>query len=261
MPPTQNPNQPPQVPPPAPRRASPLLPGGWIALVVLLVVATFYVFVADQPREITYSDFKTLVDAGQLKKVTLVGNDRATGEVRDTNAEPVKAIDLKTAKFTVNLPYTNDVRSFADQIEKRDSDYWEAEHKQHPDQAKPERVVVTQKADPGVWVGPVVQFVIICALIGVLVFFLLPKMRDPMGGGFLNSYIRSPAKRYEKGKGRITFEDVAGMENAKRELQEIVDYLKEPQKFTRLGAQVPKGVLLVGPPGTGTTLLAKAVAG
>jgi cell division protease FtsH len=82
-----------------------------------------------------------------------------------------------------------------------------------------------------------------------------------MGGGFLTSYTRSPAKRYEKGKGRVTFEDVAGMENAKRELAEVVDYLKEPAKFTRLGARVPKGVLLFGPPGTGKTLLAKACAG
>src|SRR6185295_17113995 len=73
---------------------------------------------------------------------------------------------------------------------------------------------------------------------------------------------RSPAKRYEKGKaGRITFEDVAGMENAKRELTEMVDYLKDPGKFLKIGAQVPKGVLLVGPPGTGKTLLAKAAAG
>src|SRR5213595_2908932 len=86
-------------------------------------------------------------------------------------------------------------------------------------------------------------------------------MRDPLGGGFLSSYIKSPAKRYDKSKMRTTFEDVANMISAKSELQEIVDFLKSPEKFQRLGAQIPKGVLLVGPPGTGKTLLARAVAG
>src|SRR5262249_59514178 len=85
--------------------------------------------------------------------------------------------------------------------------------------------------------------------------------RDPLGGGFLSNYVKSPAKRYDKTKMRVTFEDVANMTSAKSELQEIVDFLKSPEKFQRLGAQIPKGVLLIGPPGTGKTLLARAVAG
>ncbi len=100
--------------------------------------------------------------------------------------------------------------------------------------------------------------VFLALLFGV---FLLPRFRDSMGGGFLNSYIKSPAKRYERGKGRVTFEDVAGMVGPKSELQEVVEFLRSPEKFQRLGAVVPKGVLLVGPPGTGKTLLARAVAG
>src|SRR5207248_5994733 len=91
--------------------------------------------------------------------------------------------------------------------------------------------------------------------------FLLPRFRDPMGGGFLSNYIKSPARRYERNKMRITFDDVAGMQSAKSELQEMVEFLKSPEKFQRLGAVVPKGVLLVGPPGTGKTLVARAVAG
>jgi len=97
-------------------------------------------------------------------------------------------------------------------------------------------------------------------LLGVL-FFLLPRFRDPLGGSFLSNYIKSPARRYERSKMRVTFDDVAGMQNAKSELQEVVEFLKSPEKFQRLGAVVPKGVLLVGPPGTGKTLLARAVAG
>src|SRR5213595_26308 len=86
-------------------------------------------------------------------------------------------------------------------------------------------------------------------------------MRDPLGGGFLSNYVKSPAKRYDKTKMRTTFDDVADMTSAKYELQEIVEFLKNPEKFQRLGAQIPKGVLLIGPPGTGKTLLARAVAG
>lgn len=94
------------------------------------------------------------------------------------------------------------------------------------------------------------------------IFFLFRRSRDQfMGGGFLNSFSRSTAKRYEASDQRITFKDVAGLESVKADLQEIVDYLSEPGKFQRLGGRVPKGVLLNGPPGTGKTLLAKAVAG
>jgi cell division protease FtsH len=95
----------------------------------------------------------------------------------------------------------------------------------------------------------------------IFFFFLLPRFRDPLGGGFLGNYIKSPARRYEKTKHKTTFDDVADMTAAKSELQEIVDFLRGPEKFARLGAQIPKGVLLIGPPGTGKTLLARAVAG
>ncbi len=82
-----------------------------------------------------------------------------------------------------------------------------------------------------------------------------------MGGGMLPGVLRSPARRYSAEGTRVTFNDVAGLVNAKRDLQEIVEFLREPGKFHKLGARVPKGVLLMGPPGTGKTMLAKAVAG
>ncbi|HWB10691.1 MAG TPA: ATP-dependent metallopeptidase FtsH/Yme1/Tma family protein, partial [Pirellulales bacterium] len=100
----------------------------------------------------------------------------------------------------------------------------------------------------------------------IVLFFLLWLMmrraRDQfLGGGILSGFSKSPAKRYESGKQRITFEDVAGLEGVKNDLQEIVEFLKNPEKFQRLGGRIPKGTLLMGPPGTGKTLLAKAVAG
>jgi len=93
------------------------------------------------------------------------------------------------------------------------------------------------------------------------IYMMMRRARDQFDGGILGSFVKSPAKRHDKSKQRTTFEEVAGLENAKSELQEIVEFLKNPEKFQRLGGRIPKGVLLVGPPGTGKTLLARAVAG
>jgi cell division protease FtsH len=110
--------------------------------------------------------------------------------------------------------------------------------------------------------------VLLLVWLGLLVFLLIGgwamarRARDQvLGGGMLSGVLRSPARRYEAEQGRVTFNDVAGLTNVKDDLQEIVDYLRDPARFQRLGARVPKGVLLMGPPGTGKTLLAKAVAG
>ncbi|MGC8639953.1 MAG: ATP-dependent zinc metalloprotease FtsH, partial [Isosphaeraceae bacterium] len=93
------------------------------------------------------------------------------------------------------------------------------------------------------------------------IYLMMRRARDQFDGGILGSFVKSPAKRHDKSKQRTTFEEVAGLENAKSELQEIVEFLKNPDKFQRLGGRIPKGVLLVGPPGTGKTLLGRAVAG
>ncbi|HEX7379165.1 MAG TPA: ATP-dependent zinc metalloprotease FtsH, partial [Pirellulales bacterium] len=99
-------------------------------------------------------------------------------------------------------------------------------------------------------------------LLFALMWVMFRRARDQfMGGGILSGFNKSPAKRYETGKQSITFEDVAGLEGVKNDLQEIVEFLKNPEKFQRLGGRIPKGTLLMGPPGTGKTLLAKAVAG
>lgn len=100
--------------------------------------------------------------------------------------------------------------------------------------------------------------------LAILVFFFMMLRRsrsDMMGGGFLSGFSKSPAKRFEASEKMVTFGDVAGLEGVKADLQEIVDFLKTPEKFQKLGGRVPKGVLLNGPPGTGKTLLARAVAG
>jgi len=98
-------------------------------------------------------------------------------------------------------------------------------------------------------------------LIVLLLYFVFSRQMKGMGGGSAMSFGKSPAKLLQKGDNKVTFRDVAGIDEAKEELVEIVDYLKNPTKFTVLGGRIPKGVLLIGPPGTGKTQLAKAVAG
>ncbi|HEX7593464.1 MAG TPA: ATP-dependent metallopeptidase FtsH/Yme1/Tma family protein, partial [Anaerolineae bacterium] len=95
--------------------------------------------------------------------------------------------------------------------------------------------------------------------IGALLFFMLRRMQG--GNNQAMSFGKSRARAFSSDKPVITFADVAGVDEAKQELQEVVEFLKEPEKFTALGARIPRGVLLVGPPGTGKTLMARAVAG
>lgn len=98
-------------------------------------------------------------------------------------------------------------------------------------------------------------------LIGGLIYSQYRRMQGGEGGGGLFGFGKSQAKKYDQGKQRTTFEDVAGAEDAKVELMEVVDYLKDPREIREVGGKVPRGIILVGPPGTGKTLLAKAVAG
>ncbi|MCP4170059.1 MAG: AAA family ATPase, partial [Fuerstiella sp.] len=96
----------------------------------------------------------------------------------------------------------------------------------------------------------------------LIMFLMMRRSGDPFGsGGMMGGFIRSPARRFEKSDEPVTYDDVAGLKFAKQDLEEIVDFLKNPEKYSKLGARIPKGVLLVGPPGTGKTLLARATAG
>jgi cell division protease FtsH len=212
-------------------------------IVLFLGVLIIYQTTQSTRNTINYNEFYKLLTSDKLKEVFQNG-DRYEGEVKDKESldEDLKK-KIPNGKFSVERLVGSDTQ-LQEILNKKSL----------------EGLIVFAKPSQA-WLYSAI-FLLLPAFV-VLAFFLffLPRMRDPLGGGFLNNYIKSPAKRYERSKMRVTFEDVAGMQNAKGELQEVVDFLRNPEKFQRLGAVVPKGVLLVGPPGTGKTLLARAVAG
>jgi cell division protease FtsH len=244
---------PPREQPPGPnprgRRRQESMPGGWLwFLLLLMLVAFLYFALSPAPGKIDYTKFMELAKEGQFSRVVLRGENRAIGEFKtkehvDKLPEAIKK-QVRYNKIETDV-HKSDIISGA--VTKQLREYG-VEHR--------------TEEEAGAWVGPLMMMLLpALILLGLFFFFLLPRFRDPLGGGFLSNYVKSPARRYEKSKMRVTFDDVADMQAAKSELQEIVEFLRSPEKFQRLGAQIPKGVLLVGPPGTGKTLLARAVAG
>lgn len=180
--------------------------------------------------KLTFSEFMTLVDEGKISSVTLQGND-VTGKY---SAKDGKEKQYRTYKPTSDADLTEKL------IEKKVAV-----------QAKPEEERFS-------WFSLFISWFPLILLVGIWIFFMRQMQ---VGGGKAMSFGKSRAKLLTESQIKITFEDVAGIEEAKEELEEIIAFLKDPKKFTRLGGKIPKGVLLVGSPGTGKTLLARAVAG
>lgn len=197
------------------------------AIIVLAMVMLFNMF--QQPQGITqrvpYSDFLSQVDNGQLMSVTIQGHT-LIGRTSDGK--------------TVQSYAPQDIGLVNRLIEKK------VEIKAEPPEEQPWYMTL------------LVSWFPMLLLVGVWIFFMR-QMQS--GGGKAMSFGRSRARLLNQDSTRVTFADVAGVDEAKDELSEVVEFLSNPKKFTRLGGRIPKGVLLVGPPGTGKTLLARAVAG
>ena len=203
---------------------------GYVFLAIFAVILVHDFIVATQKlEELPYSEFRTLVAAGKVAEVT-VTNQRVTGKLK--LEEGSKEQKLFT---TVRV--------------------------EDPDLVKElnARSVIFSGVIESTFLKDIISWVIPALIFGGIWFFLIRRFGQGQKG--FMTVGQSKAKIYAEKDTKVTFADVAGVDEAKEELREVIDFLKTPEKFTRLGGKIPKGILLVGPPGTGKTLLARAVAG
>ncbi|MDD3717677.1 MAG: ATP-dependent zinc metalloprotease FtsH [Actinomycetota bacterium] len=202
---------------------------GLIALAIILSIQFANPF---QSPEISYSEFLARLEAGQITEVT-VTETRIEGKSVSENAES----DFVTSR----IPNTDDQELINLLAEKG--------------------VEFSGKVENTFWRDFLITWILPLGLILFIWFFVFRRLSRRIGGASPMSFGQSKVKLYDRSVERVTFDDVAGLDEAKEELREIIDFLRKPQKYRSIGALIPKGVLLVGAPGTGKTLMARAVAG
>jgi cell division protease FtsH len=205
-----------------------LLVWGGIFLALLLVVSMFGQAGQTPGQAIAYSEFKNRVAAGTVKSVQ-IAPDSITGTMKSGDTFSTKPVfvdtDLPKQLDTAGVSYSG-----------KDQD------------------------QPNVLLYLLIQSLPFILILGIA-FFALRQVQKGGGAGGAMGFGKSKAKMLTEKQGRVTFNDVAGIDEAREELEEIVEFLRDPQRFSKLGGQIPKGALLVGSPGTGKTLLARAIAG
>ena len=205
---------------------------GLYALLVIVVIALATAIFDGSGVETQtwrYSKFLDAVQGNQIERVS-ISSDRTKARFTDPEGNGQIVVNLPNDPELINTLETNNVD-----------------------------IVVLPQSDDSVWVRAF-STLLIPVLLLVVLFFVLRRAQNGPGNQAMN-FGKSKARVQMEPQTQVTFGDVAGIEGAKLELTEVVDFLKNPDRFTAVGAKIPKGVLLVGPPGTGKTLLAKAVAG
>lgn len=243
----------------------------WVYIVIIVAaIAINYLYTATPKTAVKLQTFYTLADSGLVKNVELVNRSRVDFKLTDEGLAYVKANQQKfqdfynaiereqkvnpngEPKYQVDIP---DASSFVTKIQSISDKNQEAG----------KASIEVKRVEEVDYFRSIISFLLPILVLVLIWVFVMRKMAGGAGGGAGGQIFnigKSRAQVYEKGRStNVTFKDVAGLKGAKEEIEEIVDFLKNPQKYTELGAKIPKGALLVGPPGTGKTLLAKAVAG
>ena len=228
-------------------------------LYILLIFGIIWMFFNQggaNPQKIEWEDVKEMVRAGDVKEITYVRND-FEGKVTVRPDRLEKYAD----KFGGSVPSKSPHFFFLVSSSFNAEEMFSALNDSLPES---DRFKVVIENDSKMW-STILEWLLFPILLIVMWYFMFRGMNRNLGGGAGPGNIfavgKSTGKLAEKTNMKVTFKDVAGLYGAKEEVMEIVDFLKNPQKYTALGGKIPKGALLVGPPGTGKTLLAKAVAG
>lgn len=213
-------------------------PFSWLIIAILIFTAMIILQRLQAVDTIDYDKFKKCLNSNQIESVE-IGETEITGKFNKKGIE--ERAEGKPVSFTVD--YKPDL--IGEQL-LRDLE---------------ESGVEFKFAKQHIWLIMFMQWVLPLLILVGLFYFLFARNLRSGAGGMLMSFGRSKHRLQSKEKGKVTFEDVAGIEEAKEEVTELIEFLKNPKKFQRLGGRIPRGVLLIGPPGCGKTLLAKAIAG
>ena len=213
----------------------------WVVIILAFIFAySLYTSSSRDTAEISYTEFLKQLDAGNIASVTFIERE-IEGHLKTETVLSSNGSSGKFEKFKARIPFDDNSFTLVDRLEKAG-------------------VIISAKTEGPNYLSVLISIAPWFLLIFIWLFFLR-QMQGASGPKGLFSFGKSRAKLMTDERPKVTFNDVAGVDEAKEELREIIEFLKDPGKFQKLGGKIPKGALLLGPPGSGKTLLARAVAG